>query len=92
MRLPAGAEGFPPRLRALSVEVDPTLRLDGVETLVEATSGPRDFYAFWTTILVAVCALARYRSGGRRSASAWRWARRAARYAAWCCRRAPGSR
>ena len=57
-RLPAGAEGFPPRIRALGVEVDPTLRLAGVETLVEATSGPRDFYAFWTTILVAVSGLA----------------------------------
>jgi len=57
-RLPAGAQGFPPRMRALAVEVDPTLRLGGVETLVEATSGPRDFYAFWTTILVAVSGLA----------------------------------
>jgi len=57
-RLSADAERLPPRMRALAVEVDPSLRLNGVETLVEATSGPRDFYAFWTTILVAVSGLA----------------------------------
>jgi predicted permease len=57
-RRPGGAEGLPPRIRALGVQIDPTLRLDDVETLVEATSGPRTFYAFWTTILVAVSGLA----------------------------------
>lgn len=57
-RVPGGAEEFGPRVRAIGASVDPTLRLHGVQSLVEATREPRDFYAFWTSILVAVSGFA----------------------------------
>lgn len=58
VHLPSGAAGFASRVRAVATAVDPTLRLHEVQSLVQATREPRDFYAFWTTILLAVCGFA----------------------------------
>ena len=53
-----GPGGFASELRRIAMAVDPALGLDNVVTLDELTRGQREFYAFWSTILVVVCALA----------------------------------
>lgn len=55
---PAGGAGVTGRLRSIATEVDPTRPLMRVSDLVEATREPRDFYAFWTTLLTVVSGFA----------------------------------
>ena len=50
--------GFASELRGIAMAVDPALALDNVVTLEEITRGQREFYTFWSTILVVVSALA----------------------------------
>lgn len=55
---PAGGAGILGQLRSIATEVDPTRPLLRVSDLVEATREPRDFYAFWTTLLTVVSGFA----------------------------------
>ena len=56
--VPGGAQELAGRLRSIATGVDPTRPLLNVADLVEATREPRDFYAFWTTLLVVVSGFA----------------------------------
>jgi hypothetical protein len=56
--VPAGAQDLVGRLRSIATDVAPSRPLQRVHDLVEATREPRDFYAFWTTLLVVVSGFA----------------------------------
>ncbi len=56
--VPGGAQQLAGRLRTIATDVEPTRPLLNVSDLVEATREPRDFYAFWTTLLVVVSGFA----------------------------------
>jgi hypothetical protein len=56
--VPGGAQALVGRLRSIATDVAPARPLQRVSDLVEATREPRDFYAFWTTLLVVVSGVA----------------------------------
>jgi predicted permease len=52
------ATAFAPRLRALAIGVDPTLRLDRVQPLDQVNSAELQFLAFWFRLAVTVSSVA----------------------------------
>jgi predicted permease len=58
MHVRGEASTFVPVLQSVAADVDPSLRLHQLFTLDQVTLGQREFFAFWTTILVTVSGLA----------------------------------
>ncbi len=58
LHLRGDLRAFAPRLRAIAAEVDPALRLYNVVPMNELSDSAMEFLAFWSSLILLICAIA----------------------------------